>query len=367
MSKATAHNLPSLKNSVKKAAAEKTTPKQRSTGKRKRNCSVPDTQYRKRVLESEVVLIEQSASPLLRMDKEPTTPSSPLTYDKFTKFMGETILPQFQDVRTKMDLITTQVSTNSAEITNLKKELEKVRSAPTHGFPHLDPETRKYNLSRRAIRAWPIEGSTEDQLWASTGDYIHEVLRVPRDEMKQELITEVRRLRTPGGSKIKHEALVIFADLEGRDLVTSYAKNLADRVTPDGQPTAGLRMDIPPHLMTTFKLLESYGRDLRVRYGKDFKRHVRFDDEARSLYLNMRIPGDQNWTRISPDTARSFINEKERSAVVRERLRPLPAGFETRGGQTSGPSQQSPANGSTTPGPSSQMYRRPRPMNEDTR
>ena len=105
--------------------------------------------------------------------------------------------------------------------------------------------------------------------------------------MKDKRILEVRRLRTPWGSKIKDEALIIFIDLESRDLVTSYARNLSDQMS-DNFPLAGLRMDIPPHLMSTFKMLENYGRDMKMRYGSEFKRQVRFDDAAKSQYTHPR-------------------------------------------------------------------------------
>ena len=88
-------------------------------------------------------------------------------------------------------------------------------------------------------------------------------------------------MRTPA-----HEVLVVFVDLEVRDIVTSYARNLAGRTAPDGSPTAGLRLDVPVHLMGIFRLLENHGKALRDRYGPDFRRPIRFDDSARSLFLN---------------------------------------------------------------------------------
>ena len=331
MSKSGAYNLPSLRSSLKKAAAagSKKVAESKSTGqaKRKRNSSASDVSYRKRRLEDEIILIEQSASPGLRMNPSspcPTTPSdpseppSPLTFDKFSAFMGKNVLPQFEDVRKRIESVSSQVHTNSADIARLKTQFEAIRSGPSH-IGH-DPDTRRYDMARRSIRIWPVAGSTEEELWSNTGVFIHNVLKVPADEMRDERITDIRRLRSPGASRIKDEVLVVFCDLENRDLVTSYARNLANHVDKDGSPSAGLRMDIPVQLMGTFRLLENHGKALRDRYGPEFRRHIRYDDQNRSLFLNIRIPGESSWTRISPALAQSFAEEKERSASTRDRL-----------------------------------------------
>ena len=136
--------------------------------------------------------------------------------------------------------------------------------------------------------------------------------------MNEEQIAEVRRVRS-AGKLIKNEVLVVFIDLESRDTVTSYARNLASQKDAQGNPTAGLRLDIPSQLMGIFKLLEAHGRKLRARYGPDFKRHVRFDDSERSLFLNVKLPGEESWSHVSPSLARSIEKEDEQSAATRGR------------------------------------------------
>ena len=68
-------------------------------------------------------------------------------------------------------------------------------------------------------------------------------------------------------------------------------------------------MDIPTHLMSVFKLLEDHGRQMKLKYGAEFKRHIRFDDSERNLYLNVRLPGELSWTRIGPDFVKSIVKE----------------------------------------------------------
>ena len=110
----------------------------------------------------------------------------------------------------------------------------------------------------------------------------------------------------------------MFCDLEARDLVTSYARNLASKVGSDGKPTAGLRMNIPPRLMSLFKLLEAHGRRLKQRYGTELKRHVHFDDD--DLYLPKCTPAWRGELDEDQRGIRSFDFQGDRDVdgVARE-------------------------------------------------
>lgn len=104
-------------------------------------------------------------------------------------------------------------------------------------------------------------------------------------------------------------------------------------------PTAGTRLEIPLELRETFKLLARFRTRLRARHGLGTKRHIEFDDYLGSLFINIKLPGDESWTRVSPSMARNdleqsirekeLINQKRLAAKLlpgpRERLnRPLP-------------------------------------------
>ena len=222
-----------------------------------------------------------------------TDETAPLTLQMFTKYMDEKIVVQIAEVRGRVDNITTQVQSNTAEIRDIQDEISLIRRADTNQKNILlsKEDERRYERLRRSLRIWPVKGKNETDLWTATGDFIHKTLKMPANEMSDEQIEDVRRLRA--GGRIHDEVLIIFSDLESRDSVASYARSLADHVDDSGRPRAGLRMDVPPFLMSVFKLLEEHGRKMRARYGPEFKRHIRFDDAARSLYLNVRIPGEQ--------------------------------------------------------------------------
>ena len=61
--------------------------------------------------------------------------------------------------------------------------------------------------------------------------------------------------------RIKDEIIVIFKTSGDRDLVQSFAPNLKEL---GGE--AGVRLEIPEHLHTTFKLLEGHANGIRAKY-----------------------------------------------------------------------------------------------------
>ena len=116
--------------------------------------------------------------------------------------------------------------------------------------------------------------------------------------------------------------MVTFGSSAVRDKVVSHSANLAPCVDDGGKPTAGLRLEIPRELNDTFKLLSRFGTRLRARHGVGTKHHIRFDDFAGSLYSNVKLPGDETWTRVTPATAREDLaaSAREESACTRKRL-----------------------------------------------
>ena len=63
-----------------------------------------------------------------------------------------------------------------------------------------------------------------------------------------------------------------------------------------------------------FKLLERHGHSLQSRHGQELKCHIRFDDDERDLVLEVKLPGEESWTRLSPQ----FVRDIKRSAQADE-------------------------------------------------
>ena len=99
-------------------------------------------------------------------------------------------------------------------------------------------------------------------------------LSVSVDDVADEDLLEVRRVRSARGNAPDNEVLVVLRDVGTRDLVCSHASNLANQDT-EGQ-RANIRMEIPMFLMETFRTLDRHGHLLKEKYGGELKRHVRY-------------------------------------------------------------------------------------------
>ena len=100
------------------------------------------------------------------------------------------------------------------------------------------------------------------------------------------------------------ELNVKFTDLETKDRIGSYAKNLGEFIE-DGKATATFRHDIPSHLTGVHRTLLQYGHDMAVKHGRGFRRNIRFDDTSMSFCIDIYIPGHNNnkWVSVSHEQA----------------------------------------------------------------
>lgn len=186
--------------------------------------------------------------------------------------------------------------------------------------PSQDPH---YWFARRSLRMWPIAGSQQSELRVSVGDFLQQKLQIPRAYLADSDVEEVRRIaetrRTFRSLRrnpvITHEVLVIFKDIQTRDMVLSYAPNLADCRESGPANKIGVRIEIPQHLRGIFNTLHNYGFTLREEHGADLKRHVKFDDHERTLFLSVRYPKETEWCRIEHDYALEMVKERERSGA----------------------------------------------------
>ena len=78
-------------------------------------------------------------------------------------------------------------------------------------------------------------------------------------------------------------------------------------------------MEVPDFLGGTFKLLERHGHALRAKHGPELKRHIKFDDEELSLFLNVRLPAQDNWIKVPLEFVRRI--RKESTAKTAEHFR----------------------------------------------
>lgn len=147
-----------------------------------------------------------------------------------------------------------------------------------------------FQLSRRRLRLWPIAGENDDELMEAVEVFCCQALGAPRKD--QLGISKVTRVKSAPRGVAYMEALVEFADSYNRDDILMRGPMLA-MYRENDKPTAGIRLDIPQHLMGSFKTLEAFGFGLKRRHGKGFRKHIKFDDFTEELYIQVGMRKDE--------------------------------------------------------------------------
>ena len=198
------------------------------------------------------------------------------------------------------------INNNADAIARLKDDIKNIKEdrirpaanpvslPPTGGHPG-DAEDPLYWMARRSVRIWPIQGLSKTEIWGSTGNFLRITLGLAH--ISENKIEEISRPEFPSGPTAINEVLVRFKETETRDSVMGASSKLASKIDCNGKPTAGIRIEVTANLRPAMKTLERYGQQLRSRHGPGTKRHFKFDDIDRSLYLNVKLPGDARWSR----------------------------------------------------------------------
>ena len=94
-------------------------------------------------------------------------------------------------------------------------------------------------------------------------EFATSALRIPGAEYSGIVIERIKRTRTSPKNAAYLEVCVTFSSQDNRDYVVSKAVNLAPLVDKEGLPQAGVRMDAPSFLMSTYNDLRSYAYQTR--------------------------------------------------------------------------------------------------------
>ena len=260
---------------------------------------------------------------------------SALTFAQFKSYLSTTHRIDIQgDINAAVDRVSARVDATQADLSQHKKkvneELGQIKesiartgaSAAAAGTSYaaaarsgnaplplqqrlpqdlLSQEHRAYWHFRKCAKMHSVPGKSEQELWAGLQDFLRNKLRIPTTELNENDVVGVRRLRSGRGPN--DEVLVTFGDVDTRDRVCSYSRNLAQYVDGMNKPTAGVRMYVPAHLGGVHKTLMQYGYKMKERYGSEFKRNIRFDDIEHSLCIDIKIPGSDSWMTVGYDRA----------------------------------------------------------------
>ena len=167
-----------------------------------------------------------------------------------------------------------------------------------------NPNEKEYLLSRRSIRLWPVQESGD--LEKGVKRFLAFYLKIPTEVIEGLCFQNIEKLVQSRRSKIQDEVLLRLRNSQQRDIIQSYASNLA---SVQGQ--AGIRLDIPDHLRGLFRLFEAHAAALRAEFGV-VKRAIRFEDSDMSLYMDVKLT-DTDWHRISANDVRMATAVKKKA------------------------------------------------------
>ena len=321
-------------------------------------------------------LQEVSASPLLKKarpralpEEEFTTPEGKeeedmaMTMAEFRAYMETTTNKNIKELDSKVSGIQETVSKvektvnihsekidrHERQIADLKTEIASAKEnfpvlpRPDSAWPSSD-RTRiltnptgllskeneaAFVLARRSVRLWPVSGSSSADIWRESGIFMGSKLGL-EGQLGEEMIESITRAPSASGPGVRDEVVVVFKHPRHRDLVMGSAAKLAPYVDGAGRTTAGIRIEVPPFMQVEFRVLFKFGQNLRAKYGEGTRRHIKFDDVNQCLYLNAKLPGDEQWSKVTLELARKGLRARDvaSSGEVERRLDisgPLPA------------------------------------------
>ena len=223
-------------------------------------------------------------------------------------------------IASQVEVADTQQSIISRLETRVSR-LEKRSQNPVDSREERATLSPDYLFARRSVRLWPITGTSQDDMWGSVGEFLHETLLIRTDDLGQGDIESIERVREDPMVD-RREVIVTFFTKDKRDLVVTSSPSLSSKIDREGKPTAGIRLEIPEELTETFRLLSRFGTRLRARHGAGTKRHIKFDDFRGTLFTNVKLPGDNTWTRVTVSMAREDLaaSIREENVSTQKRL-----------------------------------------------
>lgn len=172
-------------------------------------------------------------------------------------------------------------------------ETKLTHDMPSASLRKHDSREAAYDKARLSLRIWPIKGNDKEELEMSFREFAIEALQVSQQTMDEILLAEIIR--------VYMEVNITFFTVSDRDFFNSEPSNLASFRNEQGLPEAGIRMDIPSFLLSTFKLLNDHSYEIRNVHGKETKRYVKFDEERLSLILEALLEMDEDNSRASQE------------------------------------------------------------------
>ena len=192
-------------------------------------------------------------------------------------------------------------------IAEVKAQVNTGQGDLPHTIKRNDNQQGRYLRARRSFKIWPVtKGQSDRTLEESVRRFFIKLMLVPTQLATSVKIDNIRHADQAKNSKITSEVVVEFADVDSRDSIKSYASGLAV-----AKGAAGLRLDIPPCLKGSFRVLNEHGTSIVKIYGKEVKRNIKFDDTNQDLMMDIKLPTSSTWHNVTIQQAREARKIRE--------------------------------------------------------
>ena len=226
---------------------------------------------------------------------------------------------KIQDNTREIRAVNSRLDKQEETVARLERELEKRKKDGYQSVLSIaqtrrnEAQEEKYLRARRSFRIWPVHVKEDEQPEVCVRRFFILQMKVPAVLAREANIEQIRRA-TPGHqrSRIHDEYVVTFERIEERDAVKSYANGLAS-----SQGKAGLRLELPDNLKGSYRTLEEHGLAVRELYGEGTKRSVKFDDRAKDLMMDVKLPGSLKWHNVTVDQARKAKRMREEAELTK--------------------------------------------------
>ena len=94
-----------------------------------------------------------------------------------------------------------------------------------------------------------------------------------------------------------------------------HCRLLAEYIDEGGRRSSpGIKMDIPPFLMSTFRILHDQARDIKRSNGPEVRTYIKYDDDPMSLYIDALVNKSRGWIQITPSVGKELAKEKHKTS-----------------------------------------------------
>ena len=217
---------------------------------------------------------------------------------------------RLDDQEATLKTIQTSIARIEQEQVQARRGLAGKIDQALQGRPAL-PETRmmddqEFERARKSARRWPIDGTDGQALEDNVMEFLRGALGLQAEDIGKFTVSRPEKSRTNlAASAVHSEVVVEFRDKFVRDQVMACGPKLAGYVDRDKRPTCGMRLEIPKHLAPSFSILNRYGASLKKKAGTQVKKHIKFDNFGKCMFIQVKVDGDGEWMNVSVDEARA--------------------------------------------------------------